>query len=187
MLNFLWSGMIVFSIIISVFTGTLNETVNAGLNGGGEAVKMCIELLGIMCLWNGIMKIAEQSGVIEKITVVIKPLFRALFKGVDEKSKAGEYIIMNLTANLLGMGNAATPAGINAMQELDKTEKGKDNMLLFTVLNTTSFQLIPSTLIAMRASFGSANPGEIIVPVWCVSAISVLVVVLCSKCIKKKI
>ncbi len=184
MLNILWSFMIVFSLVISVFTGRVQETVNGGMNGASEGVNMCIGLIGVMCMWNGIMKIAEKSGLTGKLSLAVRPLFKILFKSVDSKSKAGESIIMNLTANLLGMGNAATPSGLKAMQSLKKENKTKD-MALFTVLNTASFQLIPSTLIAMRQAAGSANPAEIIIPVWCASACSVTVAVMCAKALCK--
>ena len=184
MLNILWSFMIVFSLVVAFFTGKVEETVNGGLNGASDGVNMCIGLLGMMCMWNGIMKIAEKSGLTAKISVAVKPVFKLLFKNVDSESKAGESIIMNITANLLGMGNAATPSGLKAMQSLKKENKTKD-MALFTVLNTASFQLVPSTLIAMRQAAGSENPAEIIIPVWCASACSVLIAVMCAKALCK--
>lgn len=184
MLNILWSFMILFSLIVAMFTGKVEETVNGAMTGATDAVNMCIGLLGVMCMWNGIMKIAEKSGLTSALSSAVRPLFGILFRNVDSKSVAGEFIIMNITANLLGMGNAATPSGLKAMQALKKENKTKE-MALFTVLNTASFQLIPSTLIAMRQSAGSANPAEIIVPVWCASACSVIVAVMCAKAICK--
>jgi len=180
MLNLLWSFMIIISLIVSAFTGRIQETVNGAMNGASDGVNMCLGLLGVMCMWNGIMKIAEKSGITEKISGVVRPAFKALFRNVDSKGEAGKAIVMNLTANLLGMGNAATPSGLKAMKELKKDNKTGE-MALFTVLNTASFQLIPSTLIAMRQSAGSVNPAEIILPVWCASACSVLVAVMCAK------
>lgn len=182
MLNFLWSFMIVFSIIVSFFTGKTAETVNGAINGASEGVNMCIGLLGVMCMWSGIMKIAEKSGVTEKLALGVKPIFRKLFKNISPESAAGRAMIMNITANLLGMGNAATPAGLRAMQEMNKQGKNAEgDMLVFTVLNTASFQLIPSTLIAMRSAVGSANAAEIILPVWCASAVSVAIALMCAK------
>ncbi len=184
MLNILWSFMIVFSLAVSVFTGKTAETVNGAMNGATEGVNMCLGLLGVMCMWNGIMKVAEKSGITGKLSKAVLPVFKMLFKSVEIKSVEGESIIMNLTANLLGMGNAATPSGLKAVKELNKQNKTRE-MALFTVLNTASFQLIPSTLIAMRQSAGSANPAEIILPVWCASACSVVVAVMCAKALCK--
>lgn len=184
MLNFLWSFMVLFSLIISAFTGKIPETVNGAMNGASEGINMCLGLLGGMCMWNGIMKIAEKSGLSAKLSRLVKPVFKLLFGTVKAESAAGESIIMNITANLLGMGNAATPSGLKAMQYLKKENKTKE-MALFTVLNTASFQLIPSTLIAMRQAAGSANPTEIILPVWCASACSVIVAVMCAKAMCK--
>ncbi len=185
MLNMLWSFLVIFSLIVSVFTGKISETVNGAINGASDAVTMCIGLLGVMCMWNGIMKIAEKSKVTQKVTFLVKPLFKLLFRNVGAESAAGNAIVMNLTANLLGMGNAATPAGLRAMRELSGGKNLHKEMAVFTVLNTASFQLIPSTLIAMRASAGSVNPAEIILPVWCASACSVVVAVLCAKSVCK--
>ncbi|MDP4118302.1 MAG: nucleoside recognition domain-containing protein [Bacillota bacterium] len=185
MLNMLWSFMIIFSIIVSFFTGRTAETVNGAMEGASEAVTMCIGLLGMMCMWNGLMKIAELSGITEKVAVIVKPVFKLLFKNISAESAAGKAIIMNITANLLGMGNAATPLGLKAMREMKK-ECGKEcsatkEMIMFTALNTASFQLIPSTLIGMRMAAGSANASEIIIPIWCASACSVATVIICAK------
>ncbi len=190
MLNTLWGFMIVSSIIISLFTGRLSETINGAMNGASEAVSMCVGLVGVMCMWNGIMKIAEKCGLVERISDIIRPVFCRLFKDIPPESEAGKNIIMNITANILGMGNASTPSGVKAMKEMKKAAGEKEyatgDMLMFTVLNTASFQLIPSTLIAMRSAAGSVNAAEIILPIWCTSFCSVVVVILCAKAVNRK-
>ena len=179
----LWSFMIIFSFIISVFTGKVPGTASAAFDGAAEAVTMCISLLGIMCMWNGIIKIAEKSGVLDAVSAVLRPLLRFLFNSVEPESAAGKAIIMNISANILGMGNASTPAALKAMQELSRESGGRltHDMFMFTLINTVSVQLIPSTLIAMRTASGAANAADIIFPVWCASACSVAAVVFYAK------
>ena len=185
MLNYLWTFLIILSVITSIFTGNVSETVEGALSGAQNAVNMCLSLLGVMCMWNGLIKIAQCSGITEKISKQIRPNFKLIFNGIPANSKSAEYITMNLSANLLGLGNAATPLGISAMKEMKKA--GFDShMIVFTVLNTASFQLIPSTMIAMRSAAGATNPSEILVPVWCASICSVTFAVMCAKLLNKK-
>ena len=179
----LWSYMIIFSFIISIFTGRLSLTAQSALEGASDAVTMCVSLLGVICMWNGIMKIAEKSGVIAAVSYFLKPVMRFLFKNVKPDSAAGKAIIMNISANLLGMGNAATPAALTAINELGKEADGRHtkDIFTFTLINTVSIQLIPSTVIAMRSAAGSENAAEIILPVWCASLCSLVVAVIYSK------
>lgn len=184
MLNILWSFMILISLIASFFNGKVEETVNGAMNGAADGVNLCLELLGVMCMWNGLIKIADKAGITEKISAALKPIFRLIFPNIKRGSPAERKMVMNITANLLGMGNAATPSGLKAMEELNKVCKYKE-MAIFTVLNTASFQIIPSAIIAMRQTVGSANPSEIILPVWCASACSVTAAVLCARVLCK--
>ena len=179
----LWSYMIIFSFIISVFTGRLSLTAQSALDGASDAVTMCINLLGVICMWNGIMKIAEKSGVIAAVSYFLKPVMRFLFKNIKSDSTAGKAIIMNISANLLGMGNAATPAALTAINELGREADGRltKDIFTFTLINTVSIQLIPSTVIAMRSAAGSENAAEIILPIWCASLCSFVVAVIYSK------
>lgn len=185
----LWSFMIIFSFIVSGFRGKLSETASAAFDGAGEAVTMCIGLMGIMCFWNGIIKIAEKSGILNALSCALRPLMKFLFRGVEPESKAGKAIIMNISANILGMGNASTPAALAAMQELKKESGGKltRDMFMFTLLNTVSVQIVPTTVIAMRTAVGAANAAEIILPVWCASACSVAAVIFYAKVLCRKI
>lgn len=170
MMNFIWGGMILASLIVSVFTGRVEQTAAAAVTGASDAVGLIVNLLGIMCLWTGISKIGEEGGLIRLISKALSPILRLIFPKLDPDSKGFGGIVMNVVANLLGMGNAATPLGINAVTELWE-ENGKkttatDEMCMFVVLNTASLQLIPSTLISLRQSYGSAEPGNVILPIW---------------------
>lgn len=170
MMNYIWGGMIVISLIVSVFTGRVEQTAAAAVSGAGDAVSLTMSLLGIMCLWTGISKIGEDGGLIRLIAKALRPVLRLVFPKLDPNSKGFGAIVMNVVANLLGMGNAATPLGINAVTELwnanGKRTTATDEMCMFVVLNTASLQLIPSTLISLRQSYGSAAPGEVILPIW---------------------
>ena len=179
MMNYIWAGMILLSFLTAILTGNLEETTAAAFDGASAAIQMCITLLGFMALWTGIMKIGEKSGIIEKFAKVLSPVMRLLFPRLPKNSAAQNAIVMNMVANILGMGNAATPLGLKAMNELDKlnnhSKTASNEMIMLVVLNTASIQLIPSTIIALRQAEGSANPGEIIVPIWIASLIATIV------------
>lgn len=170
MMNYIWGGMIILSLIVSVFTGRVEQTAAAAVSGAADAVNLTVSLLGIMCLWTGISKIGEDGGLIRIIAKALSPVLSRIFPKLDPKSKGFGAIVMNVVANLLGMGNAATPLGINAVTELweqnGKNPTATDEMCMFVVLNTASIQLIPSTLISLRQSYGSSAPGEVILPIW---------------------
>ena len=175
--------MVIVSIIVSVITGRVDETVNAVFEGASTAVSTLISFAGAMCFWTGIMKISEKSGVSDVICRFISPVVRWLFPNSSDKAR--EYISMNLTANILGMGNAATPMGMMAAEELDNEninpEKPSVNMCMLVVLNTTSFQLIPTTILALRSAAGSQNALSVIVPMWIASIVAVAVGVISVK------
>lgn len=184
-MNFIWSFMVIASIVTAVITGRVDETVNAVFEGASTAVSTLISFAGAMCFWTGIMKISEKSGVSKLISRFIAPIVTRLFPNSSEKAR--RYISMNITANMLGMGNAATPMGMLAAQTLDEEnphpEKPSVNMCMLVTLNTTSFQLLPSTIIALRAAAGSHDPTSIILPVWFASAFAVFMGVLSVKLI----
>lgn len=170
MLNIIWPLFIIISYIYATITGNI-ENVNIEIfNSVNEAISLSISLLGAMCLWCGIMKIAQSTSIILKFTKLLNPIINWLFPEIKEDKKAKEEIAMNITANVLGIGNAATPLGLKAMETLQKSNKDKnrlsDSMCMLTVLNTASLQIIPTTIIAIRVSLGAKNPTEIIVPVW---------------------
>lgn len=189
MMKYIFGGLITVSVIIGFIQGDAAEVSNGIINSCGEAVALAITLCGIICLWSGIMRAAQASGLTEIVARVLSPLLTRLFKGIDKKGKAMQYIVLNITANLLGLGNASTPFGIAAMKELEREEKSSeaatDNMILFTVLNTASLQLIPTTAAALRLQHGSAAPMEILPAVWAVSAVNVTLTVVAAKLFAK--
>lgn len=170
MLNLVWPIFIIISIIFSFFTGTIQQLNNSIFESTKMAVDLCITLLGTICLWNGIMNIASKTSAMEKITKFLTPVMKLLFPKMKKDSHIYKEISMNMVANILGLGNAATPLGIKAMKSMQKENKDKkvltDEMAIFIVLNTASIQVIPTTVIAIRNSLGSQNPTAIIVPVW---------------------
>jgi spore maturation protein A len=163
----------------------MNEVSNAALNECGNAIGLCITLAGAMCMWSGLMRVAQRSRLTEKLSSLLAPVISFLFRGMDHRSPAAQAITMNLTANFLGLGNAATPLGIAAMRELDKLNKtpgiASDHMILFVVLNTASLQLIPTTTALLRSSAGSRTPLDILPAVFCASAVSIAVGVASAK------
>lgn len=178
-MNYIWCAMIIFSLIVAAINGTLNETVNAAFAGAQASVETVLSFAGVMCFWTGMLKIAEKSGVSDKIERLLHPVIKFLFPNSGDEAK--KYISMNMTANILGMGNAATPMGIKAMSALDENNKNplypSDDMCMLVVLNTTSFQLIPTTIIALRAAANSANPFSVMIPIWITSAVSIIIAV----------
>ena len=189
MINYIWAGMIVLSFIAGLLNGNIESVTAGAIEGSAEGVTLCISLLGIMCLWTGVAKIAERAGIVEIFARLLRPVTKILFPRLKQGSEALSAIVMNMVANLFGMGTAATPLGIKAMQELDKlngTDEATDEMCTFAVINTASIQLIPSTLISLRQTFGSENPGIIIVPVWIVSIIAVCIAVISAKIFERR-
>ena len=166
MLNSLWAGMILIGIIFAAFTGRIPEITDAALDSSKEAVTLCITMLGVMACWMGLMEIASKAGMIEKGAKMLKPFVRFLFPEVPEGHKAGEHITTNIIANFLGLGWAATPAGLKAMEELGKLNHGSpvasNAMCNFLILNISSLQLIPVNVIAFRSQYGSVNPTAIV-------------------------
>ncbi len=176
-MKYLFTVLFSASVICGVIFGKFNDISNSAVSAGKDTVNLFINLLGIMCLWSGLMNVAVKSGLTEKICRMFKPLIKFLFPDVDSNSKAAGAISMNMTASLLGLGNAVTPLGIAAMNELNKLNpnpcRASPSMIMLTVLNTASIQLVPTTIIAIRLSSGSASPSVIIPAVWLSSFVSV--------------
>jgi spore maturation protein A len=168
MLNYLWGGMILLGVAVGAFTGRLTEVTNAAIASSKEAVTICITMLGILSMWTGIMRIASEAGLIRALTRCIMPILRFLFPTIPKGHKAMEYIATNFIANFLGLGWAATPPGIRAMEELQGLNKGKAvasrEMCMFMVVNMSSLQLVGVNMLAYRAQYGSQSPSEIIGP-----------------------
>ena len=186
-MNLVFSIMVLVSIIYSFITGRVDETIQSGFSGAAKSIEIVLSFAGIMCMWSGFLKVAENGGAMRIMTKLIHPLTRILFPKLDKSSNAMQYICANMSANLLGVGNAATPAGIAAMEELDKINKNykypSDEMCTLTVMNTASMQLIPSTVITLRVASGSSNPQMIIPAVLITSFASVVCAVTAMKII----
>lgn len=177
------------SVIFGSITGNMSEVSNAAISGSFDAVQLSITLLGGMCLWSGVMNIAEKSGLANHISRAIYPITKRLFPGLKAGSKALGAITMNITANLLGLGNAATPLGLMAMKQLAETEccdeTATPNMVTFVVLNTASITLIPTTVATLRLANGSHKPLDILPAVWAASIIALTMSILMSKILSK--
>lgn len=180
----------VIAVICGLVTGNLPAVSSSVLESAGSAVTLAITLCGIMCLWSGLMKVAEESGAVKLLSALLSPALSLLFRGLEKGGRAMQLISMNLSANILGLGNATTPLGIRAMEAIQEEESGlhgvlgdsaSDNMILLTVLNTASLQIIPATAAALRAAQGAARPMEILPCVWIVSAYSLAAAVGAAK------
>ena len=189
-MKWVFAALIVFSFVFGIINSGVDRVSDAALSECGNAVTLCITLCGVICLWSGIMRIAQSSGLTDKLAGLFKPVLTKLFRGIDPNGCALGYIVLNLTANLLGLGNASTPFGIAAMRELEKEEgtgeSASDNMVTFVVLNTASLQIIPTTAAALRLKNGSAAPMEILPCVWFASLSALTVSILAAKLLAKK-
>ena len=166
MINIIWLLLIVFAVVIGGITGSMDEVTKGAIDSAKLAVEIAIVLIGIMAMWLGIMRIAEKAGLIRALARAVKPLMKRLFPEVPAEHPAMGAMMMNLAANALGLGNAATPFGLKAMMELQKLNQFKEHatnaMCMFLTINTSSVTLIPITVIGIRASLGSVSPTEII-------------------------
>ena len=194
MLNYLWGGMILIAVVYGTVTGNVKAVGNAAVDSSKEAVELCITMLGVMALWTGMMKIAEASGLTKKFRKAVRPVLRFLFPDVPEESKANDYIASNMLANILGLGWAATPFGLKAMEELQKInieQGGKKEvasraMCTFLIINISSLQLIPVNIIAYRSQYGSVNPAQIVGPAIIATLVSTLAAVVFVKMTGRK-
>ena len=178
-MNVIWLILIAVSVITAAFTGRLEELTKAIFEGAKTAVEISLYLLGIVSLWLGITKIIEDSGLIHRISHLFRPLITRLFKTIPDDHPAISSITLNMLANLFGLGNAATPLGIKAMQDLQTLNGEKDTlsfeMMLFIVVNTASVQLLPFTVVGILSSFGAINPSGIVLPTICATVISAVI------------
>lgn len=185
MINIIWFGILFVGIVFGLALGDgelLSKTIILTTE---DTVQLIIQLLGMMCLWCGVMKIAERSGLTDKLAKILKPILRLIFKDAGQDDKALGAIVMNITANMFGLSNAATPFGIKAMEEMDRINGHKENasndMVLFLVLNAACIQFVPTTVVSIRAAVNSVNPGAIIIPALCVTtSASIIGITLCK-------
>ncbi len=185
MMNYIWAGMMFISLAVALITGSTKEVSDALLTGASDAVELLLGILGIMCFWSGLMEIAKRAKLTDMLARIFSPVLSRLFPNIPKNSEAMRYMSLNISANLLGLGNAATPFGLEAMKELQKInpirDRATDSQLLFVVLNTASLQLLPTTLGAYRASYGSEKPFEIIPCVWITSVAALAVGITVAK------
>lgn len=187
MLNYLWAFMILIGIVWGAFHGTMAQVTNGALSAAGDAVSLCITMVGIMSLWSGILEVGQKAGLIERLAQKMSPILRFLFPNLPKDHPANLSIATNMIANILGLGWAATPAGLSAMKELAKLEEERRNiktgvasneMCTFLIVNISSLQLIPVNMIAYRQQYGSGNPAGIIAPAIVATFVSTMIAVL---------
>lgn len=185
MINIIWFGLLFIGIVVGIATGNVEAITKAAIDSANTGVELSIGLIGVMTLWLGMMKIAEAAGLVRKLALMLKPLMVRLFPDVPPDHPAMGSILMNLAANVFGLGNAATPFGIRAMQdlqELNTTEdSATDSMCTFLAINTSSVTLIPATTIAYRVAAGSSNAVEIIGPTIIATLVSTIVAVIAAR------
>jgi len=190
MLNIIWPLFIIISVIYAIIVGRIDQVNNSIFESAESAVQLIITFFGTICLWNGIMQIASSTTLISKITKFLNPIMRILFPELKKGDKAHEEISMNIVANIMGLGNAATPLGLKAMKTLQENNKDKktlsNSMAMLIVLNTASLQVVPTTVIAIRSSLGSENPTSIIVGVWGATIAACITVIIATKILSKK-
>ena len=188
-MNYIFFILITLSIVAGIFNNTLDKIVNSMLSACNTAVEVSLSLIGIMAFWLGIMRIAEKSGLVQKISKILYPLTKFLFKDVKKDSPAIGDITMSITANALGLTNAATPIGLKVMKELQEEnpdkEKASDAMCMFLGMNTAGFQIIPATVIAILVGFGAKNPTEIILPTLIVTSLSFITAIVVALILQK--
>lgn len=189
MINYIWFLFIAFGTFIGIAVGR-GEALSASIvNASSSTVELIISLVGIMCLWCGIMRIAQESGLTDKLSKLLKPILKLIFKESGKNDKVMGAMIMNITSNMMGLGNAATPFGIKTMEEMEKINPHKgtatNDMAKFLVLNACCIQLIPTTVLSVRAASGSKNPAVIIIPVIITSIVSAALGLIYCKLLEK--
>lgn len=190
MLNIIWPVFIIVSFIYAILNGRVAEVNSSIFESIKLAVDLSISLLGTMCLWNGIMQIASQTNIIKLLGKILNPIMKKIFPDIKKEEKVHKEISMNIIANIMGLGNAATPLGLKAMKSMQEKNEDKtrlsNSMAMFIVLNTASVQIIPTTVIAIRSSLGSANPTAMIVPVWIATICAATAAVISAKLLMRK-
>lgn len=186
MLDYIWVLIMILALFGGVFCSGVDSVSEAVAEGSASAINLIISTAGMICFWSGIMEVADKSSLTTAISKILSPILRKLFKNISADSSAMKYISMNISANLMGLGNAATPLGLSAMKELKKNHNSNiaaDNMILFVVLNTASIQILPTTICAYRSTYLSSAPFEILPAVWITSIASVCVGLIVAKCL----
>lgn len=193
MLNLLWGAMILIGILWAAFHGTLGAVTASVLSGAKDAVSLCITMLGILSFWTGILEIGQQAGLLSRFSRALRPLLHRLFPDVPKGHPAEEAMATNIIANMLGLGWAATPAGLKAMEQLDQlkhtsslpADTASNAMCTFLILNMSSLQLIPINMIAYRSQYGSVSPASIVMPALLATAVSTIVGIIAAKVLER--
>ena len=189
MLNIVWPFFIIISFSFAILSGNFENLNSSIFEGANDAVTLSINLLGSLCLWSGIMQIASDSSLVKKLSKLLSPILNFLFPSLITNNKIKKEISMNIIANILGLGNAATPLGLKAMESMQKENPKKDTlsnpMMMFIVINTASIQIIPTTVIAIRNSLGSSNPTSVVFPTWIATICAAVAAILATKVIIK--
>jgi spore maturation protein A len=188
-MNAVFVLLFVIGLVAAALKGDVKAVGQGALDGAGAAVTLAIGLIGVMSLWLGLLKIAEKAGLVEKLSRVARPIFRPLFRDIPDGHPAISAMLLNIAANMLGLGNAATPFGIKAMEELEKLNPNPgtatNSQALFVAINTASLQLVPTTVIALRASAHSHDPAEILLPTLAATFCSLVVAIVVAKTLEK--
>lgn len=186
-LGYIISGIYFISIVYSAISGNLSNLSTAAVEGAGKSVELCISLCGMICLWSGVMELMSASGLSEKLSALLRPLLARLFPRASQDRRTLEALSENVSANLLGLGNAATPAGIRAARgmRLQGSEAASNELCLLVVMNTASIQLLPTTIASLRAALGASSPMDILPAVWLSSLVSVSAGIAAAKLFEK--
>lgn len=190
MLNIIWPIFIITGCIYAIINGKVSDINNAVFESTNNAIEIIITMFGTVCLWNGIMQIASNTSIVKIIMKIIKPIMKIIFPELKENMIAYKEITMNIIANIMGLGNAATPLGLKAMKSLQRENNNKkrltNSMAMFIIINTASLQIIPTTVIAIRNSLGSEEPTAIIIPVWLATFCAAIVAIISGKIFIKR-
>ena len=190
MLNIIWPVFLILSFLYGIISGRVSEINTSIFDSTKSAIELSLSLSGTICLWNGIMQIASKTRIIKFLEKILNPITKKIFPDINKNEIIHKEITMNIIANIMGLGNAATPLGLKAMKSLQKKNKEKNklsnSMVMLIVLNTASIQIIPTTVIAIRSSLGSNNPAQMMVPVWISTILSASAAILFAKLLMKK-
>ncbi|OIK15526.1 spore maturation protein [Bacillus sp. MUM 116] len=185
MVNYIWVCLTIIGIVFAMINGKMEDVNKAIFSGAQDAVTLCIGLISILVFWLGMMRIAQEAGLLDKLSKLFRPLVKRLFPDVPVNHPAMGYILSNMISNMFGLGNAATPLGIKAMEELKKLNGGKNSasrsMVTFLAINTASITIIPTTVIAIRMTYNSSSPTEIVVPTVIATILSALAAILIDR------
>ena len=187
--SYIFGAMLTVSLVFSLIAGDVSALSQGIMDAAAAAIELLLSICGMLCMWSGFMRIAKDSGLIDRLSHLCSPVLRRLYPDVPPESDAFRYISMNISANLLGLGNAATPLGLNAMRELRRlsdSDMASDSMVTFVIMNTASIQLLPTTVAALRKSFGSEHPFDILVCVWITSALALTAALISSRLIMRR-